>query len=153
MTLQRTTDAEVIKRVFTHPAIWPRISDDFSPAPSAFTPFISPEVVYILASAGITPVGVFMFVPQNRICWEIHTAILPAFWRKSRQILRALTQFIWTRTPCQRVVTTIVDDNRAAIKLAEDVGMERVGVNPRSTQRGSKLHDLLIYGISRPEVT
>lgn len=150
MTFERTHSLFLVRQIMTHPRIWPHISDDACPEPREFRPLDHPGVWYVLVSAGAELLGMFVFAPQNGVCWEVHTCLYPAAWGpRAREAARAMAGWIWANTPCRRIVTNVPACNRLALRFARDAGMEQFGVNPQSWMKHGKLHDLIMLGISR----
>jgi RimJ/RimL family protein N-acetyltransferase len=146
----RTEDWELIKRIATDPAIWPHISDDFSPYPEAWEP--NPALTYIQVSDEEQALGFFLLVAFSPILWEVHTALLPAAWGSaSLACAKALLDWVWTNTPCERLITTVPDVNRLAFRFALKAGMKKYGANPRSYQKDGILHNTILLGLDRPQ--
>jgi hypothetical protein len=59
-------------------------------------------------------------------------------------------EWIWTHTPCRRIVTNVPEDNRLAYHFAVGAGMRAYGINRASFQKGGRLLDQHCLGISRP---
>ena len=150
-----------MKRIITHPRIWPYVSDDFAGEPETWRPLENPGIWYVLVREAAAPAqpdevrGLFTFLPQNAICWEVHTALLPSAWRTtaSEEIARELLQWVWRETPCQRIVTNVPGCNTKALEYAEKCGMKQFGINNGSYQKDGRLHDQILLGISRPQET
>ena len=67
MTFERTTDAALIRCVFTHLRIWGAISDDGSPPVEEFQPVICDALWYVAVHDGAELLGLFLFTPLNTI--------------------------------------------------------------------------------------
>jgi RimJ/RimL family protein N-acetyltransferase len=133
----------------TDPAVWPWIGDDFSPAREDFRPIEHPGIWYVIVRDQAELLGLWMFVPQNAVCWEVHTCLLPSHGvKRGRQAAREMARWIWQNTPCRRIVTNVPRFNRAALLFARAAGMQEFGVNPRSYQKGGELHDQVLLGLS-----
>jgi RimJ/RimL family protein N-acetyltransferase len=154
---ERSFDYELIRRILTHERIWPHISDDYSPPPSEYQPIESTAVWYIMVrdiypDAGPEEVlGLWMFVPQNSVCWEVHTALLPTAWGdRGQRAARMLPDWIWENTHCRRIVTNVPTTNRLALHFAVKAGMTIYAVNPASYLKHGTLCDQVCLGISPP---
>lgn len=147
-----TKDYALVRRVLTHPKIWPHLADDFSGSPADFQPIDNLATIgYVAVWDGAELCGVFTFAYQNAICWEIHCALLPQAWGfRSKRIARELARWIWHSTACRRLVATIAESNEPALRFAMEAGFEVIGVNHASVQRGGTLEDRVLCGISRP---
>jgi RimJ/RimL family protein N-acetyltransferase len=151
VTFERSEDWELIKRIVTDAKIYPWVSDDFSPKREDWQPIRDPAVWYVIVRDGKEILGLWMLVPENPICWKIHTCLLPAAWGdRARQAAKELATWVWENTPCMRVNTDVPAYNRLAYRFAIAAGLGRFGVNPKSVLKHGKLHDQIMLGISRP---
>lgn len=167
ISFERTTDWETIKAIVTHPRIYPHVSDDGSPLAEQWEPIRDEVVWYVLVkddavlhpskpkpdSLG-TPelLGLWVLVPDNSVCWKIHTCLLPvAYGDRARIAAIAMVPWIWHNTGCLRVITDVPAYNRLALRFARAAGMKEYGVNPRSYMKNKKLYDQILLGISKPE--
>lgn len=153
MTFERTYEWELIRQIATHPKIWPGIVDDFSPSPSDWEPEHDDRVWYVLAkSDGGSVLGMFIFYPENPVCWRSHICMLPESWGiPARQACREVFQWLWANSSCLRIIGSIPACNSLGLGFAMQCGMERFGVNSKSVQKGGRLFDLIMLGISKPE--
>lgn len=148
--LERTFDYELIKHIATHPKIYPHIADDGSPSAEEFEPIRDEHIWYVLVKAGTRPVGVFTYVPQNFVCYEVHTCLLPEIWGTySLQAAKMSIQWIFENTPCRRIVTNVPDYNRIALRFARQSGLREFGVNPKSYLHDGSLWDQHMLGIGK----
>lgn len=152
MTFERTFDAALIRKVFTDPAIYPHITDDSCPSPDQWQPTMHEAVWYVLVKDGDELLGVWMLVPHNAICYEIHTCLLPASWgARAEQAAKELAAWVWDNMPARRVITNVPRCNRLALRFAKRAGMTEFGVNKRSFLKHGQLHDQIMLGISKGE--
>lgn len=152
ITFERTSDWDLVKKIATHPKIWPTISDDFSPPRDKWQPVETSEIWYVLVRGKGVPIGFFMFAPETAVCWHSHICILPIAWGDVAHLAcRLVFYWLWERTECRRIIGSIPVSNPLAIKFAVQCGMERYGVNPKSFMRRGQLEDQILVGINRPE--
>lgn len=151
-TFEPTTDYEWIRRVVTNPKLWRMQCDDFAPAPEEYEPPKDPKLLYLLGREGRCPVGFWLFIPQNAICWEMHTCLLPHSWGRETGLPAAIAMlaWLWRNTPCQRLVTSVPSFNRLALQFGKRMGLAVYGTNERSYQKDGILHDQILLGVSRP---
>lgn len=143
---------DLIRAVMTHPDVYPAISDDFCPDAALFQPVDHPSFLYVFAFCGAQLLGLWLFVPQNGVCWEVHTCLLPGHgYRRGREAAKLLAQWVWAHTNCRRIVTNVPSFNRQARLFAQAAGMKPYGVNPNSYLKHGQLHDQIMLGLSRPE--
>lgn len=151
---ERSTDYALICQVLTHEKIWPHISDDGSPAREDYRPVEHEAIWYVIVRDQDEVLGLWTFVPQNAVCWEVHTALLPAAWgERGQNAARLLPEWIWENTPCRRIVTNVPETNRLALHFAAKAGMKVYGVNPQSWMKNGALCDQICLGLSAPEVS
>ena len=152
ITFERTTDYELVRKVMTHPAIYPHISDDSSPPAAEYRPIEHESVWYVAAYDGAELLGIWMFVPQNAVCWEVHTCVLPSAWG-DRGLLaaRLLPLWIWANTPCRRIISNVPATNRLAMNFAAKAGMHLFAVNEDSYLKYGQLCDQALFGLSKPQ--
>lgn len=153
MTFERTYDWTLVKSIATFPKIWSSISDDFSPQPEDWQPEEDERVWYVIAkSDGGSVLGMFIFYPENPICWRSHVCMLPESWgSQAHSACREVFEWLWEKTSCLRIIGTIPEWNRQALAFAVRCGMEKFGINTKSMQKGGKLFDQILLGISKPE--
>lgn len=156
--LNRSFDYDLIRRIMTDRAVYSDISDDGCPAAENFQPVESDALWYVIASdrrPDQEPIvlGLWLLVPQNTVCWEIHTVLLPHAWGPlGREAARAMAQWIWSETPCKRLITNVPEPNRLALHFAREAGMVEYGLNPASYLKHGKLFAQHCLGLSNPEV-
>lgn len=152
ITVYRTFDYELVKRIVTHPKIYPHVSDDSSPKPEDWKPIESDAVWYVLVENS-SPAGVFTLVPQNAVCYEVHTCLLPRIWGPvALDAAGMMLEFMFSKSPCRRVVTNVPDYNRVALRFATNSGLKVFGLNPKSYLKNGTLFDQIMLGISKEEV-
>ncbi len=149
---ERTSDLALIRAIMRQPSVYRGLTDDFCPPAEQFEPLEHPMFWYVLAWEGDELLGLWLFVPQNGVCWEVHTCLLPLAWGdRGRQAAREMAAWIWAHTVCRRIVTAVPEYNRLALQFARAAGMSEYGSNPASFQKHGKLHDQILLGLSRPE--
>ncbi len=146
-----TCDLELVRRVLTHPRIYPRITDDGSPPPEEFQPSDHPAVTYLVAYQGEELLGLYVLVPHNAVCWEVHVAMLPSAWGRARAATRAMVAWVWQHTRCRRLIASVPVSNRLALALGFAAGARAWGRNEKSFLRGGRLIDQITLGLSRPD--
>lgn len=150
MTFERTTDWEMVKKIATHPRVYPMSSDDYSAPREAWEPIRHDAVWYVLAKDGEELLGMFVLMPENAICWNIHVCLLPNSWgRRAKQAGREIVQWVFENTPCMRLVADVPEYNTLVLKLGLEAGMKRCGINPASHQKNGALHNQILLGISK----
>ena len=158
LTFERSQDYNLIRSILQHPQIYPYISDDGSPSAEDFQPVESDAMWYVLVREQLRDrkqrlLGLWLFVPQNTVCWEVHTALLPDAWGPlGHEAAREMAKWIWEHTPCKRIITNVPEPNRLALHFAKEAGMEEYGVNSKSYLKKGRLFDQHCLGMSNPEM-
>lgn len=152
--IEQTRDFDLIRRIFTDPAVYPMLTEDGAPAPADFRPVEHEGIWYVAVLVDEQPVGIWMLVPHSVVCYEIHTALLPCVrGREALEASRLFAEWLWSSTPCQRLITNVPGYNRPAVFFSKMAGMKRFGVNEKAFMKNGKLHDLIMFGISKPGVS
>ena len=156
---ERSFDYGLVRSIITHPKLWNHLSDDLTGPASEFQPVAHPAIWYVTPynhySEDEPPelLGLWMFVPQTSICWDVHTALLPIAWGGVGLLAaRLLPGWMWANTPCRRIITSVPSSNRLALHFAIKSGMKIWGVNRESYLKGGILRDQVCLGLSKPEV-
>ena len=150
-TFERTLDVAWIRSVVTHPKLWPSISDDFSGKPEDFEPSKEPSTWYIAAREEDVLLGLFILTRQTGVCVELHTCLLPIAWGHATETGKALFVWVWQNSVCERIVTTVPEFNRLALRASKRVGMTQFGCNERSFRKNGKLWGQILLGVTRPQ--
>lgn len=152
MNFWETHDLGVVKRILSHPRIYPHITDDFSPPVESFEPGIHPNIHYVLAVSDEDNIlGCFVFEEHSPVVWEVHTCLLPEAWGSSERICRMVAEWVFSRTEVNRIVTQVPAHNRLAYRLAKRAGMTEYGRNPASFKKHGVLEDVILLGLTRKE--
>lgn len=150
--IERSADYSLLTSIARHPAIFGRMSDDFSPAPGDYNVPDGEHLIYLLAKVDGIPLGFWVFVPQNHVCYEVHTVTTPAMWgKRAIEAAKLAERWIWTNTPCLRIFTNIPEYNRLALRFAKAVGMTEFGTNMNSYMKNGQLVSQVMLGMSKPE--
>ena len=156
LQFHRSFDAERIRRILTHPKVYPSITDDGCPPHDQYVIPDPRQFLYVMALDRGELLGCFAFQAVNSICYDVHTCLLPhAIFPRGRPLAaaRGVVSWIWQNTPCRRIITRVPTCNPLALHFARKAGMIMFGTNERSWLKGGKLHDQIYLGISKPEVT
>ncbi len=152
MIFERTRDEQLIRAIATHPKVWPTLGDDLVSDPSKWNPVLHEGIWYVLAEEEgyRVPCGMFIFFPENSVCWQIHICMLPQFWGRAARAAKEVFVWLWAHTSCLRITGSIPLWNESAIHCALRAGMKPFGVNQHSSLKGARLHHQLLLGISKP---
>lgn len=150
MTFTRTQDERVIRRIATHPKVWPMLGDDLTCERDAWKPILHEGIWYVVAEEKGELHGLFVFAAENSVCWQIHVSMLPEFWGGAARTMKQVFYWLWERTACVRIVGSVPVWNAPAIHCALRAGMQPFGVNQHSSLKNARLHHQLLVGISKP---
>lgn len=147
--MQQITDKNIILETFRHPKIYSIISDDSCPKnPNEFT-FVSELLIYLGAHLNNIFYGLFVIQPINFVLFEVHTSLLPNAWGNAVLFAKACIDWVFNNTTCQRLITSVPDGNKLALRLAKNSGMVEYGYNPMSIMKNSKLLGQTMLGINK----
>lgn len=90
---------------------------------------------------------VFLLHPHNSYTYRGHVSILRESRRISVSAGREVLEYMFTQTPCRKIIVFAPTSNPAAAYLAAEIGMAREGVVTQSWLKDGKMYDEIIYGI------
>ena len=148
--IEQTHDMVLVEAILRHPKCWPNVSDDRTP--EDWHPQDLPGLYWALAIQGEQPIGVFGLNSENGVMAQAHIAMLPEGRGKvAKAATEAFFRWVWAETPFQKVMGMIARRNSPARSLVCQAGMNRQGLLPRAFLKNGKLHDLMVYGIEKPQ--
>jgi hypothetical protein len=152
LRFERTFDFELVRRILTHPQLYPRMGDDYIPPVEQYQVPTDPRFWYLLAFDGDELLGLVPLYLENVVCWQLHFALLPHTWGgKSHDVGRELPGWLWANTPCRRLVAHVPAWNERVLRfLPKYMGMTQYGRNTKAFMTGGILHDLIDMGVSKP---
>lgn len=150
----RSRDWAAIRKLATHPRIFPQIADDFTSDPKKWKPIESEMVIYLLAADDQGPFGFGIFIPQTHVQYGAHMAFLPrSYGAEASASFKEMLGWMWQNTTARRLVGEICRSNTLAIRFARRAGFEPYGINRQSYLRGGVLLDQVCLGISKPQIS
>jgi len=96
--------------------------------------------------------GAFLVKPWSTYCLELHGGVHPDYFGQGIEICRLMGLALFRGTPCLKIVCIVPEFNRLMIRCLEKNGMKREGRIKDSFLKWMKLHDMIIFGISKTEV-
>lgn len=138
---ERTEDVDFLVSIFTHPRIWPWVSED-GQRPEGYRPIIHPRVHYLRCDD-----GVIVFRAVGAVMYESHVAMLPG--SRSDDFARACVQWMWERTEARKLIANIPARNRAAIAYARRAGYTQEGRIKGAFLSQGQLCDMIMMGVSK----
>jgi hypothetical protein len=153
MSIERTHNIDLIRKIVSHPRALPSVSDDASPLPENWTPDTEKDIYLLARDSHGALLGLFGLNKQNSVCYHWHVVMLPAGYGESgRLAAKEFFDWVWKHTECIRLVGEVPKFNHLAFWFALRVGMKIFAVNPSSYLRFGKLHDMILFGMSRPGI-
>ncbi len=149
--IERTHDMDLVRRIYVHPKIYGKMTDDLCPPPEALTiPENSSQYFLIAYNDKDEAMGVICYQPHNHVLYQIHIAILPEFWGNDNAVNAVKASFDWMvkNTSCRVVLSITPRPYSLAIRLAKKVGAELQGVLKHSILLKGHLEDQIIYGVN-----
>jgi hypothetical protein len=147
-------DAEFVRRIITHPDVYPGVTDDGSGPAEKWNragEILSNPDIYALSP---NPNALFLYLPINSATTEVHTCILPD--GRGREGVRAAKEsirWIFTQTDFRKIISWVPSFNRAALVFARMAGLSREGINRMSFLKDGTLFDQHLLGITKEEWT
>lgn len=145
MIFEKTEDTKFVTQCLTDPAVWRMGSDDGLAGVNPGLFFIQNNNEFWLKSE----YGVLIGRPVNMVTYDVHVALLPHARGIAVDVCKAAIAWMFENTRSMRLVASIPEFNRLAIRLANQVGMEFIGNNKKSFMKNGVLVDQLMFGISK----
>lgn len=150
MTVEFTEDYPLIAKIINHPLIRKMSDDDFCIGDIPIKKYDG--VSWILVKDSENPVGVFALISRGSVCYEVHTCLLPKVWGSiSEDIGMKLISFVFTNTVCQKIITSVPESNRLALRYAKAMSLKEEGINRKSFLLNGVLEDMIMLGITKEE--
>jgi RimJ/RimL family protein N-acetyltransferase len=156
IVVHRTQDMALVKKLATHPAIYPHIIDDGCPKnPANWHPIDSSNRYYLIPwlislSNDPVPMGIIAFYPLNHVLFEAHIFLLPEFQGKATDSICLKTiSWMFANSPCQKIMAFIPTTKIYLVNLVESLNFEREGYIKKSISYQGELVDQYIYSLGR----
>ena len=146
MIVDRTYDEPGIKSVITHPDIYPRLIDDFSPKAYDWRP--ARNRIYIKGETDRI-FGIVSAVPKSTIVYNVHINVIPEYRKDfAEEFAHRAIQWIWDNTEAKKLVAEIPEYHQNVVNFAQNVGFQIEGINLNSIQKDGKLYNQIYLGLS-----
>ena len=146
VTFERTNDIKLVGEIARHSKIYPASSDDYAPPPQDWSPLQHESIWHVLVRDVDELLGMFVFIPESRICWRIHVCLLPcSYGERTSEAFSEVTKWMFRNSPVLRLVGSVPKYNTLACRLARLGGWKQFGVNEQSWMKHGKLHDMLMF--------
>jgi len=97
-------------------------------------------------------VGAFLVRWWNEYCCELHGGVCRDHWGRGPEICDLAGKSIFYSTPCLKLVAIIPAFNRLMCKCVQKLGMKQEGRITKSYLKWSRLHDQIVWGITKTEM-
>src|ERR1700722_2317169 len=133
MTFERTEDWALVKSIITHPRIYSHMGDDSAISREMWEPQKNEAIWYITVRDEGELMGLFIFFPENSVCWQVHVALLPIGWgKKAIEAFEDCIRWVFKNTACERIVGSVPMWHFPAMRLARAAGLVEYGINKAS---------------------
>lgn len=155
VAIYRTRDMSLIKKIGTHPDIYPHIIDDGCPSnPADWQPHDNGRNYFLipsfLSSTENIPMGIIAFYAINHVLFDAHICILPEFRKKmTADIGLKATQWMFDNTSCKKIIAFIPVNRPDVLALAQKGSLKLEGFCKNSFLSDGILIDQYIYGLGR----
>ena len=148
MKFEITKNIEFITYCLTHPYVWKTRGDDMKNVdPQLFFPPMD-KIVYVRAG----DYGLLVGLPVNEETLDVHLALLPNARGHALNICKEAIRWTFENLKVYRLVSTIPVMNKHAIKLAEKVGMEFIGIKEKSFIKNDYAHDQYLFSMNKEKL-
>ena len=96
--------------------------------------------------------GAFVVIPWSEYCVQIHGGVARKFWGRGVEICTDMGMFLFTVTPCVKIVAIVPESNRLMRNCLVKTGLKEEGKIEKSFIKNMRFQDQYVYGIHRGEV-
>lgn len=146
ITFKPTVDDTQIKDILFDPSILPWICE-FHSELDKDTFKVDHAYLYLLAEDEDEVCGLAKMRPLSSACWELHSAILPAYRGNPSHYFNSLAVDLLEHTAAEKVITWIPEDNKRAKLAAEAAGFKQEGFIPKAWRKGEDIIGLYLFGV------
>lgn len=155
IAIYRTRDMNLIKRLASHPAIYPHIIDDGCPQNSAdWHPHDGDKRYYLIpyncSDDCPKPMGLIAYYPINHILFDAHIFIYPEYQARLTVALgHKANRWLFENTSAQKIMAFVPINKLAVLKLVQRVGFAQEGFLKKSFLLKGQLTDQYIYALEK----
>lgn len=144
MIVSLTKDIQVIAEIVNHPKLYGWLSDDCSPL--IYEP--DPKSLYLTDD---NEDGIVRLDHVNGVCCQVHIAVTPCMWGKGVEFGKKCIEWAIVNTRYIKVIAMIPIYNKLTIRLVKKCGFKQEGLIKKSFLKNWKLHDQVLFGITKRE--
>lgn len=149
--VHETHRADIIKKVWSDPALWESMKDDYMLAPDEFEPVIDDHNKWFLARKDNKVLGVIRAHRLNHIMWQVHVGFSIKYWgtEHTKAVGSLILPAVFEATGAEKLYANIPVDREPVIMYALDNGMEIEGTCKKSWSYDGVLLDTYHLGASK----
>lgn len=151
MRVERTFDYALVRRIITHPKLFPFCTEDGGPSLENFEPAEGNHIYYLIPFLDV-PIGVIIFVHQNAIMLSVHICILPKWWGRAKEASIAALKWVFANTDYRKIIGSIPEYNRHARRLGLSIGFIEEGRQIMAFLKNGREWDLILMGIRKEAI-
>jgi len=146
-----TTSPELVKAVFTDPALWASSMDDLPVTREAWNPPMGPTAKWLAITLDDKIVGVWFLARLNAAMWQIHVAHLPDTWGTgaARTVGPDALDKAFEVTGADKMYAMIPTSAKPVWQFAKAMGMKIEGTCKRCWKKDGALLDAYHMGVYR----
>ena len=91
-----------------------------------------------------TSLGMLSVEPYGALGVEVHAYVLPEHRKRSKELLEAFKEAIFTLTPFTTIRTTVTGDFKPLVRFLSFIGFRVVGINKGVVSKSGMVHDLYV---------
>ncbi len=153
-TVERVTDRAIVESFMFHPDLWDRSSEDGSEQAIHDGYLTAPQCYFLLVKCESRPVGMMVCHEGLSKTVEIHIKVKPED-RKAHAVSVGDASLIWLmeNTAFNKVITWVPEIYPAVRAFCKrKYGFIEEGCNRQSFNKGGKMVDMYLYGLTRKEI-
>jgi RimJ/RimL family protein N-acetyltransferase len=152
LLIERTFNADLVKRVLTLPEMWRTIAED-GVEPEDFEPDMNGEL-WLAIWDDMEIIGVFNLHSWTRTNAQIHAHVIPNHRKKySKKAGGVALRYIYDKYPMINKINAVIPViYRNVRNFTEGFGFRLEGVNKLSYTKGGNVIDQWYMGITRDEI-
>jgi GNAT superfamily N-acetyltransferase len=152
VAIERVLDPDELGDLMAERDVWLRAMGD-SDGPPVLTKALLGNFFFLAGRIHGDLVGACLAVQRNFVAFDGHVLVRRSYQGSGYTYPMAAAAIGWmfTNTPCRKLVLHVAVDNPTAIALAERLGFTREGVLTRSFSRGGLLLDEVMFGMTDEE--
>lgn len=149
MIVTELQDLYLINQAVMHPKINKSVSDDFTAGQKITT---SDGFMWLGIFDKNDYLGLIMAHAHNTVLYEVHTALLPKAWgSKAIRCCELIVSWLIENTDCERIITSVPENNTLALRLAKKTGFKEYGFNPNSILKDNNLIGQTMLGLNKEQ--